>query len=209
MGHSQQNRERTRSRNPALGGKYGHQMHIWDLRRRKHGKPLTWARSSRWSSNCALRMIPEHGRLCRRRRLAQGSIHRSGSGNAITAGGARRKVIEIPAEPADPDLLPDFSRGSSRSAAGHRHQSLRSTTIMLYVRAGVPAKFAGTMSANRTARNSRSVHIGGIVRRAPHPKEPVSRWRRTADGGSQPGWQRVYFTNSLYAPGTSNFIPTA
>ena len=53
-----------------------------------------------------------------------------------------------------------------------------------------------------------SVHLGGIVRRAPHPRQPdaplngapqmveVSR-----DGG------RIYFTNSLYSPWDEQFYP--
>ena len=55
---------------------------------------------------------------------------------------------------------------------------------------------------------SGSVHIGGIVRRAPHPKHPERKLR----GGPQMvevsrDGRRVYFTNSLYAAWDEQFYP--
>jgi methanethiol oxidase len=53
-----------------------------------------------------------------------------------------------------------------------------------------------------------SVHLGGIVRRAGHPKNPGT----PLNGGPQMvelsrDGRRVYFTNSLYAPWDAQFYP--
>jgi selenium-binding protein 1 len=52
------------------------------------------------------------------------------------------------------------------------------------------------------------VHIGGIVRRAPHPKDPS----KPLNGGPQMveisrDGRRVYFTNSLYRTWDDQFYP--
>ena len=54
-----------------------------------------------------------------------------------------------------------------------------------------------------------SIHLGGIVRRAAHPKKPAGvSQRRSANGQeiSRDG-KRVYFTNSLYSPWDDQFYP--
>ena len=53
-----------------------------------------------------------------------------------------------------------------------------------------------------------SVHLGGIVRRAAHPRQP----RTALNGGPQMvevsrDGKRIYFTNSLYAPWDVQFYP--
>jgi methanethiol oxidase len=53
-----------------------------------------------------------------------------------------------------------------------------------------------------------SVHIGGIVRRTPHPKHP----ERALNGAPQMveisrDGRRVYLTNSLYTPWDAQFYP--
>ncbi len=57
-----------------LAGKYGHNLHFWDLRTRKHKQSIDLGPSSRWCSSCVPRTIPQHVRLRRRRRLAQRSF---------------------------------------------------------------------------------------------------------------------------------------
>ena len=52
------------------------------------------------------------------------------------------------------------------------------------------------------------MHIGGIVRRAPHPSNP----KTPLNGGPQMvevsrDGRRVYFTNSLYVPWDEQFYP--
>ena len=53
-----------------------------------------------------------------------------------------------------------------------------------------------------------SIHLGGIVRRAAHPKKPAE----SLNGGPQMveisrDGKRVYFTNSLYSPWDDQFYP--
>ena len=40
-----------------LSGGYGHQLHVWDPRRRKHLETIELAKKSKWSSNCDRLMI--------------------------------------------------------------------------------------------------------------------------------------------------------
>src|SRR5262244_2285734 len=53
-----------------------------------------------------------------------------------------------------------------------------------------------------------SIHTGGIVRRAAHPRKP----KQALNGGPQMveisrDGKRVYFTNSLYSPWDAQFYP--
>ena len=91
-----------------LGGKYGHALHVWDLRRRTHQQTLDLGAEQQM----VLELRPAHDprrdlRLRRRGDLAEGSlvvdlavVPRRGT---TTAAGEWKieKVIEIPAEPAD------------------------------------------------------------------------------------------------------------
>ena len=56
VGHAEYDRGRP---GPELlpDGKYGHQLHFWDLRKRSHVQASTSAPSSRWCSNCGRRTI--------------------------------------------------------------------------------------------------------------------------------------------------------
>ena len=90
-----------------LGGKYGHAVHIWDLRRRRHLKSLDLGAENQM----ALELRPSHdptktwgfvGVVISTKDLSA-SIwlwDRKGDDWSI------RKVIEVPPEPADPDVLP-------------------------------------------------------------------------------------------------------
>ena len=91
-----------------LGGKYGHQMHVWDLRRRRHLQALDLGNEQQM----VLEMRPAHdptkayGFRWRRRFCSRICPPRSGSGIVTMAAWGVKKVIEIPAEPADPEKLP-------------------------------------------------------------------------------------------------------
>ena len=88
-----------------LGGKYGHAMHIWDLRNRRHLQTLDLGADKPDGARTAARARPDQDIwLCRRRHLDQGFV---GGGLAVASRRRRhwaiRKVIEVPAEPADPE----------------------------------------------------------------------------------------------------------
>ena len=173
----------------------------------------TWARSSRWCSSCARRTI-------RTRRygfvgvvtLAQGPLRvdldlvpreRQRLGRC-------EKVIEIPAEPADPDAA---AAAAARRSARCRRWSPTSTCRLddrfLYV----SCWGTGELPAVRRHRSVQPrAHRLGAARRhrrhAPHPREPDSR----SNGGPQMvevsrDGRRVYVTNSLYTPWDAQFYP--
>jgi 56kDa selenium binding protein (SBP56). len=90
-----------------LGGKYGHQMHVWDLRRRRHLQTLDLGNDQQM----VLEMRPAHDP-----RKAYGFVGVVVSTKDLSAAvwlwhrdngdWDVKKVIEIPAEPAEPEKLP-------------------------------------------------------------------------------------------------------
>jgi methanethiol oxidase len=95
-----------------LSGGYGHQMHVWDLRRRSHLQALDLGAEHQM----VLEPRPAHDPskaygfacvvICTKDLSASIWLrHRENSKWDI------RKVIDIPAEPADPDLLPPMLKG--------------------------------------------------------------------------------------------------
>ncbi len=95
-----------------LGAKYGHQIHVWDMRKRSHLQTLDFGAEHQM----VLELRPSHnpnntygftGVVTSLKDLSA-SIwlwYREGQRWAI------RKVIEVPAEPADPSLLPPLLQG--------------------------------------------------------------------------------------------------
>ena len=91
-----------------LGGKYGHHLHVWDIDSRSHRQSIDLAPTSRWCWSCARPTT-------RTRRTGSWAWwsppptcpRRCSCGSADpTAASASRKVISIPAEPAEEDQLP-------------------------------------------------------------------------------------------------------
>ena len=162
-----------------LAGKYGHALHVWDLQQPAAScRPSISARNSRWRSSCdrhTIRANPtgssawsSRSRICRRR-FGHGIERRMGDW-------AVRKVIEIPAEPADPDqsaAAPQRLRGGA--AARHGHQPCLWTTTSFTYRAGAPENCASTTSAIRSipgwpARCVWAASSPGLrIRRRPRP----------------------------------------
>ncbi len=99
-----------------LQSRYGHHLHVWDLRKRRHVQALDLGKEQQM----VLEMRPAHdptktygfsGVVVSIKDLS-GSIwlwHRRNGNWQI------EKVIEIPAEPAEPELLPPLPRGMSSS----------------------------------------------------------------------------------------------
>ena len=120
---------------------------------------------------------------------------------------AIKKVIEIPAEPADPDLLPPALKDFK--AVPPLVSRCRSMTVFSMSLAGARGRCSSTdVSDPLQPKLVGSVHIGGIVRRAAHPKDP----ERRLPAGPQMvevcrDGRRVYFTNSLYAAWDEQFYP--
>ena len=118
-----------------LGGKYGNTLHVWDLRA---PAPPAGAQARRRAADAARASsgTRSDARLwVRRRRLSLKDLSSSiwlwyrdphkKRPNGSDGPWAIKKVIEIPAEPADPEKLPPILQGfKAVGAARDRHQSV-------------------------------------------------------------------------------------
>jgi len=193
-----------------MKSEYGHRMHVWDLRRRKIVETLDLGKENQM----VLEMRPAHDPT-----KTYGFVGVVVSLNDLSASiwlwhrpngeWAIKKVIEIPAEPADPDLLPPALKDFKAVPPLVTDIALSVDDRFLYVSCwGTGEMRQYDVSDPMQPKLVGSVHIGGIVRRAAHPKEPERRLR----GGPQMvevsrDGRRVYFTNSLYAAWDEQFYP--
>jgi selenium-binding protein 1 len=191
-----------------LGGKYGNAINFWDLRRRRHLKRLELGSEYQM----ALELRPSHdptktfgfvGVVISNKDLS-GSIwmwHREGSDWRIT------KVIDIPAEPADPSVLPPALKPFKAVPPLITDINLSLDDKFLYVACfGTGDLKQYDVSDPFRPRETASVRLGGIVSHAPHPKGgPLN-------GGTQMlelsrDGRRLYLTNSLYGAWDAQFYP--
>ncbi|HZP10310.1 selenium-binding protein SBP56-related protein, partial [Methyloceanibacter sp.] len=121
---------------------------------------------------------------------------------------AAKKVIEIPAEPADPDLLPPLLKGFKAVPPLVTDIDLSVDDKYLYVSCwGTGDLLQYDVSNPFAPKLTGKVRIGGIVSRAAHPKA-----KGPLNGGPQMveisrDGRRVYFTNSLYGAVDPQFYP--
>jgi selenium-binding protein 1 len=197
-----------------LAGKYGHQLHVWDLSKRRHKQVLDLGAEYQM----VLELRPAHdpkkaygfaGVVVSLKDLSS-SIwvwHRSGEGSNETW--AVTKVIDIPAEPADPADLPPLLQGFKAVPPLVTDINLSLDDRQLYVSCwGTGELRQYDVSDPFKPRFTGSVHIGGIVRRASHPLRPAA----PLNGGPQMveisrDGRRVYLTNSLYRSWDEQFYP--
>jgi selenium-binding protein 1 len=120
---------------------------------------------------------------------------------------ALRKVIEIPAEPADPELLPPALKQFGAVPPLVTDIDLSVDDRFLYVSCwGTGEMRQYDVRDPFAPQFTGSVHLGGIVRRAAHPKSgPLTGGPQMVEI-SRDG-KRVYFTNSLYLPWDVQFYP--
>src|SRR5690606_15155013 len=120
-----------------------------------------------------------------------------------------RKVIEIPAEPADPALLPPILAPFGAVPPLVSDINLSLDDRQLYVSCwGTGELRQYDVTDPFEPKLTGSVRIGGIVRRTPHPSNP----QRPLNGAPQMveisrDGSRVYITNSLYSPWDAQFYP--
>jgi len=193
-----------------LNGGYGHKLHVWDLLKRRHQQELDLGSEYQM----ALELRPAHdptraygflGVVVSLKDLSA-SIwvwHRDNGKWGIT------KVIDIPAEPADPAVLPPLLQGFKAVPPLITDINLSLDDRFLYVSCFGTGEFLQFDVSNPFhPRKTGSVHLGGIVRKAPHPKQP----KIPLNGAPQMvelsrDGKRIYFTNSLYAPWDAQFFP--
>jgi selenium-binding protein 1 len=195
-----------------LAGKYGHALHVWDLHKRRHQQVLDLGAEHQM----ALELRPSHdpnqaygfvGVVTSLKDLS-GSIwlwHRENGKGPWKI----RKVIDIPAEAADPELLPPLLKGFKAVPPLVTDINLSLDDRYLYVSCfGTGELRQYDVSDPFNPVLTSAVQLGGITRRKSHPKNPgvplngapqmveISR-----DG------KRVYVTNSLYRTWDDQFYP--
>lgn len=191
-----------------MAGKYGHQIHIWDLRTRRNVQTLDLGAEQQM----VLELRPAHdptkaygfvGVVTSLKDLS-GSVwlwHKDGDTFAI------QKVIEIPAEPAEASLLPPLLQGFGAVPPVITDINLSLDDKFLYVSCWGTGEFQQyDVSDPFNPKLTGSIHLGGIVRKAGHPK------KAEINGGPQMvelsrDGKRIYLTNSLYQAWDEQFYP--
>jgi methanethiol oxidase len=196
--------------NLLLGGKFGHHLHFWNLRQRRHLQAIDLGAEQQ----LVLEIRPSHdpnktygfvGVVISLKDLSS-SIwlwHRQDDRWDV------KKVIEIPAEPADPSVLPDMLKGFSAVPPLLSDIDLSLDDRYLYASCwGTGEMRQYDVSNPFEPKLVGSVRIGGIAKRTAHPSNP----EKPLNGGPQMveisrDGKRVYFTNSLYRSWDDQFYP--
>jgi selenium-binding protein 1 len=193
-----------------LGSKYGRRLHFWDLNRRRHLQEIDFGEEHQ----LVFELRPAHDPT-----KAYGFVncvislkdlsssiwvwHREGERWAV------KKIIDVPAEPADPDQLPPMLKGFKAVPPLVTDIDLSMDDRFLYVACwGTGDLRQYDVSDPFAPRLTGTVRIGGIVSRAGHPAAKNGALK----GGPQMveisrDGRRVYFTNSLYGAIDEQFYP--
>lgn len=195
-----------------LGHKYGHQLHFWDLAKGVHQQTVDLGAHHQM----ALELRPAHdpeatwgfvGVVISTEDLSA-SVWRWHRDDP-SAAWAAEKVITIPAEPASEDDLPPALKPFGAVPPLITDIGLSVDDQRLYVSCwGTGELKQYDVSDPAAPREIGSVHLGGIVRRSPHPAAPGE----PLAGGPQMvevsrDGKRVYLTNSLYGSWDDQFYP--
>src|SRR5215813_13925584 len=193
-----------------LAGKYGHKMHIWNLDKRRHVQELDLGAEQQM----VLELRPSHdpnktygfvGVVVSLKDLSASIFawYRENGKWGV------RKVIEIPAEPADADMLPPALKPFGAVPPLVTDINLSLDDKHLYVSCWGTGDFRQyDVSDPFNPKLTGSVRLGGIVSRAAHPSshgEPLNGGPQMVEV-SRDG-QRVYISNSLYASWDAQFYP--
>jgi selenium-binding protein 1 len=198
-----------------LGGKYGSTLHVWDLRKRRHVQEIDLGAEQQM----VLELRPAHdptraygfvGVVVSLKDLSS-SIwvwYREAGSNGKATWGVK-KIIEIPAEPADASKLPPLLQGFGAVAPLLTDINLSLDDRFLYASCWGTGEFIQyDVSDPFNAKKVASFRLGGIVSRAAHPAKPG----QPLNGGPQMveisrDGRRLYFTNGLYTPWDEQFYP--
>ena len=192
-----------------LGNKYGHRLHVWDLESRRHLQEIDLGAEHQM----VLELRPAHDP---RRKYGfvgvavstedlSGSVFlwRLGDDGEVRA----RKVISVPAEPAEADRLPEILKPFGAVPPLITDIALSVDDSTLYVSCwgtGEIKRF--DVTDPERPRETGSVRLGGIVERAAHPAAGAVNGGPQMVEVSRDG-KRVYLTNSLYAAWDEQFYP--
>jgi methanethiol oxidase len=191
-----------------LASKYGHQLHVWDLAERRHRQAIDIGAEYQM----ALELRPAHDPsraygfmgvvVCLKDLSASVWLWDLRNGTC-----AVEKVIDIPAEPADPELLPPMLKGFKAVPPLVTDINLSVDDRFLYVSCwGTGEMRQYDVTDPHHPRLTGSVHLGGIVRHAAHPcSGPLNGGPQMVEV-SRDG-RRVYVSNSLYGAWDDQFYP--
>jgi selenium-binding protein 1 len=191
-----------------LAGKYGHQLHLWDLRNRRHVETLDLGPEQQM----VLELRPSHdpnnqygfaGVVVSTADLSA-SIwlwHNEGGKWQV------RKVIEVPAEPAPAEQLPPALQPFGAVPPLITDINLSLDDKYLYVSCWGTGEFQQwDVSDPFKPTKTGSVRLGGIVSQAGHPNNGALNGGPQMVEVSRDG-QRIYVTNSLYSSWDAQFYP--
>jgi len=193
-----------------LGAKYGRRLHFWDFTKRKHLqeidlgpeyqlvfelRPAHDPTKAYGFVNCVINLKDLSSSIW--------TWHRDGDKWAVT------KIIDIPAEPADPDKLPPILKGFKAVPPFVTDIDLSMDDRFLYVACwGTGDLLQYDVTDPFKPKLTGKVRIGGVVSRAGHPgaKSGALSGAPQMVEISRDG-KRVYFTNSLYGNIDSQLYP--
>ncbi|WP_123388426.1 selenium-binding family protein [Paraburkholderia sp.] len=193
-----------------LGARYGRRLHFWDFTRRKHLQEIDFGPEYQ----LVFELRPAHDPT-----KAYGFVNCVISLKDLSSSiwtwyrdkdkWAVRKIIDIPAEPADPALLPPVLKSFGAVPPLVTDIDLSLDDRFLYVSCwGTGDLLQYDVSDPFEPKLTGKVRIGGIVSRAKHP----SALNGALNGGPQMvevsrDGKRIYFTNSLYGAVDPQFYP--
>ncbi|HEX5417162.1 MAG TPA: selenium-binding family protein [Chloroflexota bacterium] len=191
-----------------LGKKYGRQLHFWDLRKRRHAQSLELDDDQQ----LVLELRPAHDPT-----RAYGFVGVVVSLKDLSASvwtwyrekdkWSVRKAVEIPAEPADPDLLPPALKPFGAVPPLVTDINLSLDDKFLYVSCwGTGKLLQYDVSDPFNAKLTGTVQLGGIVAHAAHPKAGALNGGPQMVEVSRDG-KRVFVSNSLYRSWDEQFYP--
>jgi methanethiol oxidase len=188
--------------------RFGHRIHVWDLRRRRHLEALDLGDQYQM----VLELRPAHdptkaygfvGVVVNVQDLSSSIWQWRRQGDRWTI----QKVIDIPAEPADPAVLPPALQPLRAVPPLVTDINLSLDDRFLYVSCwGTGELRQYDVSDPLAPQLTGSVQIGGVTRRAPHPRAGALTGGPQMVEVSRDG-RRVYFTNSLYSAWDEQFYP--
>ena len=199
-----------------LAGKYGHKLHVWDLRQAPSPAGTRPGRRATDGAGASAGARSQQDLwLRRRRRLPERSLVID-----LDVVSRRRRIRQMGDPKSDRDSRPSrpIQKSCRRCCKGFKAVPPLVTDInlslddrFLYVSCWGTGEFIQyDVSDPFNPKKTGSVHLGGIVRRAPHPKKPsrrstaARRWSRsaaTASASTSP--------TRCTRPGTSSSIPMA
>jgi methanethiol oxidase len=192
-----------------LGNKYGHRLHVFNLKTRKHVQEIDLGAEHQM----VLELRPAHdpsktygfvGVVASTADLTASIwLWERGADGTVTA----TKVITIPPEPAEADQLPPILQPFGAVPPLITDIALSVDDQDLYVSCwGTGELKRFDVSDPRSPRETGSVRLGGIVERTAHPASgPLNGGPQMVEV-SRDG-RRVFLTNSLYAAWDAQFYP--